>query len=427
MMNPNWHYCSLGDAVFICDSLRKPINAHERNQRILGKPQDSLFPYYGATGQVGYIDGYLTDGEYVLLGEDGAPFLDAYAPKAYLIQGKSWVNNHAHILKSKSDNKFLCYYLNYFNYKNYVTGTTRLKLTQAEMKKIPVPCPSLTEQQRIVSKIEELFSELDNSVAALKQTKAQLSVYRQAVLKDAFDGTLSETWRSTHNIPTFEENRALLYGNNKKYKFQENISLSTLPEGWGWISLGEAVEKVEYGSSKKSEKQGRIPVVRMGNIQNGSINWDDLVYSNDESEISKYTLHKGDVLFNRTNSPELVGKTAIFRGERNAIFAGYLIRVNQRPSISPEYLTYYLNSYTAKKYGNLVKTDGVNQSNINGKKLCSYPFPLCSEIEQNFIVNTIEQRLTVLSKIESTIDKTLQQAESLRQSILKQAFEGKLV
>ena len=138
-MYNNWNTVPFTEAVEICDSLRRPINSSERAARINGKKQSELYPYYGATGQVGFIDDYITDGEYVLLGEDGAPFLDAYAPKAYIVNGKTWVNNHAHVLRSKTNNKFLCYYLNSFNYKGFVSGTTRLKLTQAEMKRIPVP------------------------------------------------------------------------------------------------------------------------------------------------------------------------------------------------------------------------------------------------------------------------------------------------
>ena len=126
------------------------------------------------------------------MGEDGAPFLDAFAQKAYIINGKAWVNNHAHVLKSKTNNKFLCYYLNQFNYKGYVSGTTRLKLTQADMKRIQIPVPPISEQERIVARIEELFSQLDKSVETLQKIKEQLVVYRQAVLKDAF--AESQTW-----------------------------------------------------------------------------------------------------------------------------------------------------------------------------------------------------------------------------------------
>ena len=144
----------------ILDNLRKPINATEREQR-LNKSKDR-YPYYGATGQVGFINEYLFDGEYVLVGEDGAPFLDKYKSKAYIINGKSWVNNHAHILKSKSNNKFLMYYLNWFNYQDYVSGTTRLKLTQGNLRKIPFINISKVEKDIIVEKLDKVFESIDN-------------------------------------------------------------------------------------------------------------------------------------------------------------------------------------------------------------------------------------------------------------------------
>ena len=127
-LNKRWNISSFADAVKIFDSARAPVNAKESQKRIAQKNAAELFPYYGATGQVGNIDGYLVDGEFVLLGEDGAPFLDPYAKKAYMISGKAWVNNHAHILQSKTCNRFLCYYLNYIDYKDYVSGTMRLNL-----------------------------------------------------------------------------------------------------------------------------------------------------------------------------------------------------------------------------------------------------------------------------------------------------------
>lgn len=431
-MNNKWKYVPFCDAVEICDSQRKPINSKERAARTEGKAQSELYPYYGATGQVGYIDDYITDGEYVLLGEDGAPFLNTFAKKAYIITGKAWVNNHAHVLRSKGSNKFLCYYLNHFNYKGYVSGTTRLKLTQAQMKSIPIPIPPIEEQNCIVAQIEELFSELDNGVETLQKTKQQLAVYRQAVLKNAFEGAFTSGWRVENRDFTVEKIWLEIVENKKQcknlkvYELEESIQLSSLPESWKWVNIGDISFGPEYGTSQKSLEKGKVPVVRMGNLQNGIINWTDLVFSNDDAEIEKYRLMPGDVLFNRTNSPELVGKTAIYRGEQEAIFAGYLIRINQFDCINPEYLAYYMNSFTAKQYGNKVKTDGVNQSNINGKKLCSYPFPLCSQEEQAQVVYELESRLSVCDSIEKTVDTALQQAEAMRQSILKQAFEGRL-
>ena len=156
-----WTACRLEQVADILDNLRKPINASERDSRIKNRQIDELYPYYGATGQVGLIDDYLINGHYLLLGEDGAPFLDKNAIKAYSISGKSWVNNHAHILSPKIDFEFLQYSLNQIDYSEYVNGSTRLKLTQTDMRSIKIMLPPLAEQKRIKSKIQTLFSQLD--------------------------------------------------------------------------------------------------------------------------------------------------------------------------------------------------------------------------------------------------------------------------
>ncbi len=117
---------------------------------------------------MGLIDNYILDGEYLLLGEDGAPFLDRFAMKAYTVSGKIWVNNHAHVLKPKIDLTYMMYFLNAINYRPYVTGTTRLKLTQETMRDIPILVPPLAEQKRIASKIEQLFHVIDGIRDMLK-------------------------------------------------------------------------------------------------------------------------------------------------------------------------------------------------------------------------------------------------------------------
>ena len=188
-----WGWTMLENCTEILDSQRVPINAKERATRIHGKSGAEIYPYYGATGQVGWIDDYLFDDELVLLGEDGAPFLDFSKDKAYLIKGKSWVNNHAHVLRAQTElmsNQLLCYWLNTYDYHDHVTGTTRLKLNQSMMRKIPVPLPPLSEQHRIVSEVERHFSiadEAEKTVAAELKRAEQL---RQSILKKAFSGKL---------------------------------------------------------------------------------------------------------------------------------------------------------------------------------------------------------------------------------------------
>lgn len=280
----------------------------------------------------------------------------------------------------------------YFMQIQNIKGETHKRFWISEYSQLPVPLAPLNEQKRIIDKIEELITDLDKGIEYLETTKQQLKVYRQAVLKWAFEGKLTN---------------------------EKNIR-------WGFLK--EVIKGVEYGSAAKSKKQGRVPVLRMGNIQNGRFEWDDLVYTDNDEEIKKYLLKKDDVLFNRTNSPEWVGKTAIYKGEQPAIFAGYLIRINSKEnSLDSNYLNYFLNSQIAKNHGNKVKSFGVNQSNINGTKLKQYPFPICGLDSQKAIVKEIESRLSVCDKIEETIESSLQQAEALRLSIIKKAFEGKLV
>ena len=155
-----WCLAKLEDVIELLDNKRIPVKSEEREQRI--KNKERLYPYYGATGFVGYIDNYILDGHYILLGEDGAPFEDKHANVAYEVKGKIWVNNHAHILSPKISFKYLLHSLNAVDYTLYAKGTTRLKLTQKDMLNMPVFVPPYQEQFRIVTKIEELFAVFDS-------------------------------------------------------------------------------------------------------------------------------------------------------------------------------------------------------------------------------------------------------------------------
>ena len=348
----------------------------------------------------------------------------------------------------KINSHFLYNYLFHKKQKlvNQGIGGAQPNISQTILKDLDLPLPPIPTQIAIVSKIEELFSELDEGIEQLKTAQQQLKTYRQSVLKWAFEGKLTNNLMNdsvdlndgydlsiaAEDEPEYKTKKN--QGNQKNHinhnlsRFVGSSDKGELPKGWRWVRLGDVCKNVEYGSATKSKKEGKIPVLRMGNMQNGIFDWSDLVYSDDPVEINKYLLKKNDVLFNRTNSAEWVGKTSIYKGERPAIFAGYLIRINRiEDLIDANYLTYYLNSLDAKKYGNSVRSFGVNQSNINGTKLKSYPIPLAPIEEQITIVEVIESRFSVADKMEEIIIQSLQQAEALRQSILKKAFEGNLI
>ncbi len=165
----------------------------------------------------------------------------------------------------------------------------------------------------------------------------------------------------------------------------------------------------------------------MGNIQDGKLDWANLVFTNDAAEIAKYRLEPGDVLFNRTNSPALVGKTALFNGEREAIYAGYLIKVRCKPELLPAFLTYCLNAPNGRAYCWEVKTDSVSQSNINAKKLAAFRFDLPSPEEQAEIVRRIESAFGSIDRLAADATSARKLIDHLDQSILAKAFRGELV
>jgi type I restriction enzyme S subunit len=169
--------------VDILDNQRIPINATERLQRV------GDVPYYGATGQVGTIDKAIFNETLLLLGEDGVPFFDQTKHKAYEISGPSWVNNHAHVLRAKPGvvvQRYLLHFLNIFNYTGYVNGATRLKLTQGDMKRMPVPLPSLEVQAKIVSKIDLVFEQIGELRKQIGIKKVSATELRQSILSNAF-------------------------------------------------------------------------------------------------------------------------------------------------------------------------------------------------------------------------------------------------
>lgn len=281
------------------------------------------------------------------------------------------------------------------------TGTTFKAVNQDFIKSISVIVAPLPEQERIVAKIEELFSELDKGVETLKMIKRQLKVYRQAVLKEAFEGKLTDS------------------------KLIAEEKLETY------------IENPRYGTSKKCNRDNSTnysPVYRIPNVDftSGHINHDDIKYAKfTNGELKTLRLQKDDILIIRSNgSLSLVGRAALVREvDIKGVFAGYLIRLRlkKQNQLLATYLLHYLNSHDARTYieQTAKSTSGVN--NINAVEIKKMKIPVFNFTEQMQIVTEIDNRLSVCEKIEQIVDETLQKAESLRQSILKKAFEGKLV
>lgn len=289
-------------------------------------------------------------------------------------------------------------------------GGAQPNISQTILKDLEIPLPPLTEQQEIVAKIEELLSELDQGKQQLETARQQLKVYRQAVLKWAFEGKLTNA-----------------IGNGQKTQEGE------LPAGWKWVNLKDISDKIfdgPFGSHLKSADyiDDGIRVIRLENI--GPLEFRDeyktFVSEEKYESIKKHTVDAGDIIFSSfimdqirvVVLPKFI-QTAINKADC------FCVRVNKEKA-NENFLAYYLS--TKQVYNQLVnEVHGATRPRINTTQLKSTNIPLPTLEEQNQIVQEIESRLSVCDKVEETITQSLQQAETLRQSILKQAFEGKLV
>ena len=291
----------------------------------------------------------------------------------------------------KLDNYFLLYALQskdlQAQIRDRASGSTVQHMRVPDTKTLQIPLPALSEQKRIVAILDEVFAGIDEAIA---NTEKNLTNAREL----------------------FENYLDTLFIRRQK--------------DWKSGKLSDFCERVEYGSSAKSKPEGKIPVLRMGNIQNGAIDWENLVYTSDQEEIDRYLLKQNDVLFNRTNSDVHVGKTAIYKGKQPAIFAGYLIRIHRKPELNADFLNYYLNSGIARRYGQTVMSRSVNQANINGTKLKGYPISVPSLSVQKEIVKKAHILSTETQRLETIYQQKLTALNDLKQSILQKAFTGEL-
>ena len=344
------------------------------------------------------------------------------------------------------DARYLHQYLQF--YKDIVLvplmkGAANVSLSMKDIANVEFPLPPIERQKELA----DLFITLqENQKKLAAESEKQLEYtkqLRQNILQDAIEGKLTADWRAQHPVikgnPDYDSEA--LFEKIQKGEVSPSLqpakpSSATpsavdtpatppfeIPEGWKFVKLGEICEGFMYGTSNKSVSSGKCPVLRMGNIQNGKIDWEKLVYTNDSEEIEKYKLKKFDLLFNRTNSREMVGKTAIFESDENTIYAGYLVRFH--PIISNSYfINFILNSKTHREWCNAVKTDALGQSNINAEKLKNFIAPLPPLKEQEEIVNKVESLLAKATELENQIQERKILSEKLAFGIIKEKLEG---
>lgn len=311
-------------------------------------------------------------------------------------------------------------------------GGNQANISQTVLKGLEVPIPPLEVQHSLVRVLRATRLHAISSSVHLHSACKAIERFRQAILAAACSGHLTADWREVHqNAQSVETALARLAAGKKRQSSSDesvDLPMSELPESYILGTIAAAAVLIEYGTSQRSEVGiDGIPVLRMGNIQNGSLDLSDLKYCVAGREIDKLMLQDGDLLFNRTNSPELVGKTAVFHQDARMTFASYLIRVRFDADVAdPDFVSYWINSAWGKAWARHVKTDGVSQSNINGTKLGAMPLPLPPIEEQREIVRRASKMLQLADNLLAQIQSVLRCVDRSSQAVLAKAFRGEL-
>lgn len=399
-----WSECELENVVEVLDSWRIPLNSNERLLRISGKKPEELVPYYGATGQVGLVDDFIFDEPLILLGEDGVPFFDLLKAKAYSVSGKTWVNNHAHVLRpiaAVSHGKYVEHFLNSFDYKGYVAGTTRLKLTQGSMNKIPVRLAPFAEQKRIADKLDGVLARVDACRDRLDRIPTLLKRFRQSVLAAATSGRLTEDWRVQRGGAVMAD--------------YAKVKLSTVTES----RLGKMLDKAKNSGTA-------TPYLRNINVRWFAFDLSDtqeMLIENVEREA--LLVKDGDLLVCEGGEP---GRCAIWNGiADHFIFQKALHRVRaDLNQLLPSWLAYSI-KYAAENGSLEGLFTGTTIKHLTGIALSNFEFPLPSLEEQTEIVRRVDLLFAFADRLEARLVSARQQVGQLTPALLAKAFRGELV
>jgi type I restriction enzyme S subunit len=383
-----WTTTTFPEIADILDSKRVPLNAGQRAAR------PGPYPYYGANGLVDHVDGYLFDGDHVLLAEDGGHFDEPERGVAYTVHNRFWVNNHAHILKPIGGINcgFLKAWLNATNWLPFVGGTTRAKLTQAGLGQPEVPLPPLAEQERIVAKLDALTARTAQARAELDRVPALAARYKQTILA------------------------AEMY-----------------PQVGRMKPLSDVVTEALIGLIRSRADQstvGGLPYVRMQHYDlDGVWNNDDLTYvAASDRERQRYGLRAGDLLFNTRNSADLVGKVALCPADVDGwVYNNNLLRLRFHQSVLPAFAFRQIQSPPFRAHLEDQKSATTSVAAIYQGALFRTPFWVPNLADQAAIVRRIDLAFTEIERLTAEAAAARRLLDRLDQAILAKAFRGELV
>lgn len=477
-MPPGWYPTRLAVVALCLDYMREPVNSTMREQRIAGKDVSELFPYFGATQQQGWIDDYIFDEELVLLGEDGVPFFDNLRPKAYVISGKTWVNNHAHVFRGiMVSHAFLAHCLNTFDYTGRVAGATRSKLNQSKAIDIPIILPPLAEQHRIVAKVNELMalcdrleatqaereSRRDRLAAAslrrlnqpadtpafreharfhlrhlprlstrpkhiqqLRQTILNLAVRGHLAPQDPIDEPASKLLKHIH----MEKERLIKEGKIGREKppiaaSGDELSFKLKP-GWQPAKISQILVELQtgpFGSSlhQSDYQKGGIPVINPASIKSERLMPIEgmAVGLSTLERLASFKLRAGDVVMGRRGE---MGRCAVVTEREEGWLCGTGSLILRLPQcVFPRFFVTLIGSPFVREYlsGSAV---GATMQNLNQSILLNLVIGLPPLAEQHRIVAKVDELMALCDRLEVQLTTAQTESRGLLEAVLHQAL-----
>jgi len=384
-MKKGWKTLPLGELCDVLDHKRKPITKRDRKA--------GVYPYYGATGVLDHVAGYLFDEPLVLVGEDGAKWASG-ENTAFAVEGKIWVNNHAHVLRPHRTvllDNWLIYHLNHSDLIEFVSGLTVPKLNQGCLREIPVPIPPLAEQQRIV-----------------------------CLLDEAFEGLATAKANAEKNLQ------------NARALFESHLQSVFTQRGNGWVEkpLGEVSQFKNGLNYNKSSGGQTLPVVGVADFQdNYFVPLSELQSATIDGALAdNYAIQPNDILTVRSNgSKHLVGRCMLV-GDVDEIvsYSGFIIRIRfDAKIIFPEFLLHFMKCQVTRDILT-AGGGGANINNINQEKLSALLVPIPPYKTQVKLADVLDSLREQTQRLARIYERKLAALAELKKSLLHQAFTGEL-
>lgn len=374
-----WEVKSFGALVENLDGKRIPLSAKVRDNL------NGNVPYYGASGIIDFVEEHIFDGEHLLVSEDGANLVARKYPIAFIAKGKFWVNNHAHIVKAKTDctsNRYLELYFSSINISEYVTGSAQPKLNQKNLNKISIVLPSLPEQKRIVAKLDTLFQRIDKSIALLQENIQQT----EKLVASSLDGIFDELSNKYPSAPLL--------------KYVDFVGGSQPP-------------KSKFSNERKD---GFVRLIQIRDYKS-----DRFVVYIDEKSTKKFC-KADDVMIGRYGPPVF----QILRGLEGAYNVALMKAIPDEEIISKDFLFYFLQNGKIQNYIISISQRAAGQSGVNKKALEQYQLVIPPLDIQDRTVIKIKKLQDNLSKLQIEQQTKLTNLKALKESILDKAFKGEL-